>query len=444
MTVTAKDLTAKQNREQHAKKLKDAQAFHTEHGAEWTQERSDQFDRMLADSMDHKNEADLQDRKAKQASELKAHMDGLEDPAGTGSRQAIVDPNTANKAAQLSVRNGVGRYSQIDCGDRGQNDYRAAFNAFLRSGGNFGGLSDTYKNALQSDNDTQAGFLLVSEQLAAGILKEVDDLLFIRQNATVHTVTEAGTLGIRKRTARAATFGWSSELAVSAEDSTLAYGKKVLEPTHLTGLIKVSMDLLRRSTDAESEVISEMGIDAAEAMEDAFLTGSGANQPLGLFTASADGISTSRDVSTGNTTTAITADGLYENKYSLKAQYRMPTGSRSGARWLFHRSAVKMIAKLMDNNNHYLWQPALTEGQPDLLLGLPLDESERAPSTFTTGQYVGLVGNYRYYEIADALDIEIQRLVELYAATNQVGFIGRLKCDGLPTLEEAFSRVTLA
>ena len=34
--------------------------------------------------------------------------------------------------------------------------------------------------------------------------------------------------------------------------------------------------------------------------------------------------------------------------------------------------------------------------------------------------------------------------MELYAESNQVGFIGRLECDGAPTLAEAFARVKLA
>jgi len=38
----------------------------------------------------------------------------------------------------------------------------------------------------------------------------------------------------------------------------------------------------------------------------------------------------------------------------------------------------------------------------------------------------------------------MQRLVELYAATNQVGFVGRLESDGMPVLAEAFVRVKLA
>jgi HK97 family phage major capsid protein len=70
-----------------------------------------------------------------------------------------------------------------------------------------------------------------------------------------------------------------------------------------------------------------------------------------------------------------------------------------------------------------------------------LDESEKVPHTFTNGLYVGLLANWRYYEIADALDMEVQVLDQLYAVTNQIAYIGRLKTDGMPTLEEAFARV---
>jgi HK97 family phage major capsid protein len=153
-----------------------------------------------------------------------------------------------------------------------------------------------------------------------------------------------------------------------------------------------------------------------------------------VFVASNDGISTSRDVNTGSAT-AILADGLLDCKYKLKASYR------DTARWLFHRDAIKMIAKLKSNDNQYIWQPGLQAGQPDRLLNLPVDESEKVPNTFTNGLYVGLLANWRFYEIADALDMEVQVVDQLYAATNQIGYIGRLKTDGLPTLDEAFARV---
>jgi len=53
-------------------------------------------------------------------------------------------------------------------------------------------------------------------------------------------------------------------------------------------------------------------------------------------------------------------------------------------------------------------------------------------------------GDFSFYWIADALDMQIQRLDELYAESNQVGFIGRLETDGMPVLEDAFRRLQQA
>jgi hypothetical protein len=42
------------------------------------------------------------------------------------------------------------------------------------------------------------------------------------------------------------------------------------------------------------------------------------------------------------------------------------------------------------------------------------------------------------------MQFTLQRLVELYAESNQTGFIGRYQGDGAPVLGEAFARVKLA
>jgi len=172
--------------------------------------------------------------------------------------------------------------------------------------------------------------------------------------------------------------------------------------------------------------------------EKSFLLGTGASQPLGIFTASANGIPTTRDVSSGNTTTSIGFDGLISAKFSLKSQYL------AKARWLFHRDAVAQISKLKDTANQYLWQPSQKEGTPDMIHGVPVFMSEYVPNTFTTALYVGMIADFSNYWIADAIDMQVQRLLELYAETNQVGFIGRKETDGMPVLGEAFARVKLA
>ena len=231
---------------------------------------------------------------------------------------------------------------------------------------------------------------------------------------------------------------WTSELATGSEDSDMAFGKRSLTPHPLAKRIKVSRKLIRAVPSSEGLVRTRLAYKFGISQEKGFLTGTGAGQPLGVFTASSDGISTSRDVSTGNTATLIKFDGLKEAKYTLKGQY-WPR-----ARWIFHRDGVKQIAKLKDGEGQYVWAESVRVGEPDRLLGFPSMMSEYAPNTFTTGLYVGILGDFANFWIVDALTFELQMLQELYAETNQVGLIGRLETDGMPVLEEAFVRVKLA
>lgn len=442
MAVSVKGKNTKQLCEERATILTNARKHLEEHEDDWTEDRQKAYDEMLSDASTLKAAIDrrlaLQDIQTDADRRLDASELSKDHPMAQGGRQQ------GDQAATVQVRNltrgqdGRYGYSRAPIGKRGEAEYRSAFVKYLKEGAR--GLSPEQMAALRSDDADQAGYLVASEQFATELLKDLDDLLFVRRYARILTVREADTLGVRKRSAKASTFAWSSELAVSTDDSTLAFGKKVLTPHPATGLIKASRDLLRRAVMPADQIIrEELAIDGAELLEDGYLTGTGSQQPLGVFTASDDGISTSRDVSTGNTTTEITADGLINAKYALKSAYR-----QAGPRWLFHRDAVKMISKLKDGEGRYLWLPGLREGEPDMLLGHPIDESERAPNTFTTALYVGLLANWANYWIADALDLEIQVLSELYAATNQVGYIGRLKTDGMPVVEEAFVRVKLA
>ena len=55
-----------------------------------------------------------------------------------------------------------------------------------------------------------------------------------------------------------------------------------------------------------------------------------------------------------------------------------------------------------------------------------------------------MIGDWSFYWIADALNMAIQRLDELYAETNQTGYIARRELDAMPVLAEAFIRVKLA
>ena len=309
-------------------------------------------------------------------------------------------------------------------------EYRQGFNRWMRTGQQF--------RALQADSDTLGGYLVTPMQMVDQLLKAVDDMVYIRQWATVFAVPNADSLGVPTLDNDPADADWTTELATGNEDSAMSFGRRALHPHPLAKRIKISNKLLRKVPSSESLVRDRLAYKFGVTWEKAALTGSGSGQPLGVFTASSEGISTGRDVSTDNTTTAVTFDGLINVKFTLKQQY-WPR-----ARWLGHRDLIKMVAKLKDGEGQYLWRESVRVGEPDRILGLPVFMSEFAPNTFTTGQYVGILGDFSNYWIADSMALEMQRLIELYAETNQVGLIGRLESDGMPVLEEAFVRVKLA
>lgn len=313
------------------------------------------------------------------------------------------------------------------------------FNKFLERG--LAAVVGDEMRALQADADIYGGFLVAPQQFVLKLIMAMDNLVFIRDMATVYPVTKAESLGAPSLDNDPAAPDWTAEIAIGSEDSTMSFGKRELIPHPLAKLLKVSEKLLRVSAmDVESLVIARLAYKFGITAENCYLNGTGSNQPMGVFTAATIGfgISTARDVSTGNTATAFTFDGLMEALYSLKAQYHPK------ATWIFHRDAIKMARKLKDGMGQYIWQPSVQQGQPDLLLGRPYKMSEYCPNTFTASKYVGIIGDFSFYWIADALSMRIQRLNELYAAANQIGFIGRLESDGMPVLNEAFARVKLS
>lgn len=294
------------------------------------------------------------------------------------------------------------------------------------------------------------GYLITPVQISDDIVSQMDNLVFVRElcraSGSITTVTSAQKLGIRQKTTRLNAADWTTEVGTVSADTNLAFGRRDLEPQQLTKLVLVSNRTLMLSRDAEKEVNDELAYQLSVAQENGFLNGSGSAQPLGVFTASSSGIPSGQDV-TAASATVIAGDDLINAKFSLKQMYlKGPSVS-----WIFHRNVVKAIRKIKMSSaggtagdQQYIWSPGLTEGAPDRVLDIPYAISEYAPSSIATGQYVAVLGNFKYYRIAELPNIMVQRLVELYAATGEVGFMGRHWVDGSPVLGEAFVRLKMA
>lgn len=428
--------TIKEILEARAKLIKDARALvdkaETEKRDPSAEERQ-QFDTHMADADKLKDEADQLQADIENRSKLEAAEKELEASRGRQSQQsagAANEPEVRTVKLRDSVM-GDSRSVRLS-GPLTTPEYEEGFRNFLLTG------RDT--RALQKDSDTAGGFLSTPLVWMAELIRKVDDLTFMRQICRVlPPLVSAESVGAPSLDNDPADPTWTAEIAIGSEDSTMSFGGRELTPSPLAQFIKVSKTLLRRSAiSADIIVRDRLAYKIAIVAENAFLNGSGAaGQPLGVFEASSLGISTGRDVSTGNTSATPTFDGLKEAKYFLKGQYR------GRANWIFHRTIVKLISKLKDGEGRYIWQPSVVINDPDVILGMPVRESEFAPNTISSSEYVGILGDFSNYWIVDALTATIQVLVELYAGANQVGYLSRQEFDGMPVLEEAFVRVKL-
>jgi HK97 family phage major capsid protein len=168
----------------------------------------------------------------------------------------------------------------------------------------------------------------------------------------------------------------------------------------------------------------------------AYLNGEGVNSPLGIFVDSDLGIISGRDRETGTAET-VKADDLIDAVSDLKAQYRRKCV------WIASREFERRCRKLKSGDGAYLLVNSLASGVPNTLLGYPLHISGYAPSTWSSGEYMAILIDPKKYWIADQLSIQIQVFTELYAETNQNGYIFRMETDSAPIDELAAVRIKL-
>ena len=95
--------------------------------------------------------------------------------------------------------------------------------------------------------------------------------------------------------------------------------------------------------------------------------------------------------------------------------------------WVLNDSTIKAIRKLKDSQGQYLWQPSLTAGAPDLLLGKPVRTSAYMPAIAADAKTIAF-GDFSYYWIADRQGRSFKRLNET---------VRRQRPGGLPWLPES-------
>lgn len=238
---------------------------------------------------------------------------------------------------------------------------RRAFSNFARYG--VERMQADEVRALTVSTDTAGGYL-APEQFVQELDRNLVLFSPVRSVARV-TPASAGEIILPKRTGTM-TASWGGETD-PATGTQPAYGQQKVNVYELKCYVDVSNTLLE---DAAFNLEAELAFDFAEefgrAEGAAFINGDGTGKPNGLLnTAGIDTLDT--------TGADLRADDLIDVFHDLPGAYA------ARAVWGMNRSVIGEVRKLKNSTGDYLWQDALTAGNPPTILGRPVVELPDMP-----------------------------------------------------------------
>ena len=327
--------------------------------------------------------------------------------------------NELNKPVNTPIVTKPVNGDEEDKPGRGSKNYKKSFWNAMRSKT----IRPDVQDALQVGTDSEGGYL-VPDEFEKTLIESLEEENIFRKLATV-IKTSSGDRKIPVVASKGSA-SWVDEEGLIPESDD-SFGQVSIGAYKLGTLIKVSNELLNDSVfNLEAYISKEFGRRCGAKEEDAFFNGNGTGKPTGVL----DATYGAETGVTADATDKITADEIIDLFYSLKAPYR------KRAVWVLNDSTVKAIRKLKDGNGNYLWQPALTEGTPDTILGRPVYTSAYMPS-IAAGARTVIFGDLSYYWVADRQGRTFKKLSELYATTDQTGFMATQRVDGKLILREA-------
>ena len=298
------------------------------------------------------------------------------------------------------------------------------------------------RDALSVGVDQNGGFT-VPDEFEHQLIQALEENNIFRSLAkTIHTNSGTRTIPIATDSGTAS---WIEEGA-AIQESDMSFAQETLSAYKLGCMIKVSNELLNDSAfNIAAHIAQRFGVRFGNAEEDAFINGTGPSANPQTTPSMPTGILTSLTPSAGNTTAnaqTVHFDNIYKLYYSLKSPYRRK------AAFLCNETLLLQLMLIKDKNDNYIWKPGLEVGKPDTILGRPIHTSGYMPAitgnaTQDKNKKVLLFGDFSYYWIADRQNRTLKRLNELYAVTDQVGFIGTQRVDGKLILPEAMQVMAL-
>lgn len=282
-------------------------------------------------------------------------------------------------------------------------EYGKAFDRFLRKN------DDTDLRAAVSVGDDSAGGYLVPDTLDTEIERYERDNTPMRSLCRVVQVSNEHYEKLVNK--GGVTGGWVDETEDRDETATPEweslkpyFGEVYAEPGYTQrALDDVMLNL-------EAELAEDVGTVFAEKENESFTVGNGIKKARGILgyaiASTADGTRPFNQLQyvASGTSGSFSGDNLIDLIHALKRGYR------TGASWQFSNLGIAAVRKIKDMaTGQYLWQAGLQQGQPDMLLGYPVNENDNWPDPAADAYAVGFGNWRRAYYIVDVRGTRVIR-----------------------------------
>ena len=364
--------------------------------ADMTAEEAQTFDRLNADmdALQKRSDAlvkfDADAREADEALRALGHRGG-------GDSEERKNPKDINEQIRALARGDV-RSVELSTSGVNFDEIRALSKGTATAGGNT--VPTTFVNRLYEHLIETATLLRAGATVLNTSTGENIDMPVTTSHGTGALVLEAGTI----------------------PQADPAFGKRTLGAYKYGDLILVPNELLTdTAVDLNGYLARQAGRAVGNALGAHLITGTGASQPAGISTSTTLGV-------TGGTGVAgaPTFDNLVDLVYSVIGPYR----NSPNAAFLIKDTTAGALRKLKDSSGRYLWEPTVTAGVPDRVLGYPVLTDPYMPATAVNAKSV-IFGDLSTYYVRLVNGVRFERSDEFKFDTDQVAFRCLMRGDGL-------------
>ncbi len=281
-------------------------------------------------------------------------------------------------------------------------------------------MQDQYRKMVEEKAVTIAtgapGGFAVPEEIAREI--ERLELLFSPVRRLVKVIT-AGTSDYKELVnIRGGAAGWVGESGSRSETATAS----LREVTPTNGELYAYPQASEWSLDdvffnVEAWLAEEVAQEFAVQEGQAVLTGNGTSKPTGMLNttpvltddfasplrAAAAYEYIASTTATSPAVAEILPDSLIDLIYTVRSPYRVR------GTFVMNSATTGAIRKLKDSQNQYLWQPGLATGQPNMLLGFPIETWEDVANIAINAFPVAFGDFRRAYVLADRVGLRVTR-----------------------------------